>query len=184
MAIQGGNEQGGIFAAINITPLTDIFLVLLIIFMVATAITIESAAHVDLPRMQTPDQKQKPKGVTVTYTADHQIYVNQKNVTESQLGPAIHDALSQTTDKVVVFDGDPKVILGEMSPSLPAPRISHWRFQGAARVAAPLPKWVPEACRKSIMSLREANRDRWPLPMLLDGERELNRRSVQAVGWI
>jgi biopolymer transport protein ExbD len=114
MAIQGGNEQGGIFAAINITPLTDIFLVLLIIFMVATAITIESAAHVDLPRLQTPDQKQRPKGVTVTYTADHQIYVNQKNVTESQLGPAIHDALSQTTDKVVVFDGDPKVILGDM----------------------------------------------------------------------
>jgi len=115
MAIQSGNEQGGIFASINITPLTDIFLVLLIIFMVATAITIESAAHVDLPRLQTPaDQKQKPKGVTVTYTADHQIYVNGKNVTENQLGQTIRDALSQTTDKVVVFDGDQKVILGDM----------------------------------------------------------------------
>ncbi len=114
MAIQTGSERGSIFASINITPLTDIFLVLLIIFMVATAITIESAAHVDLPRLQTPDQKQQPKGVTVTYTADHQIYVNQKNVAEAELGPAIHDALGKTPEKLVVFDGDPRVILGDM----------------------------------------------------------------------
>ena len=65
MAIQGGNEQGGIFASINITPLTDIFLVLLIIFMVATAVTIESAAHVELPKLQAPTMNQPPKGITV-----------------------------------------------------------------------------------------------------------------------
>ena len=40
MAISIGNGSNGIFATINITPLTDIFLVLLIIFMVATAVTI------------------------------------------------------------------------------------------------------------------------------------------------
>jgi biopolymer transport protein ExbD len=50
MAISGPHgEGGGVFADINITPLTDIFLVLLIIFMVTTSVTIESAAHVDLP---------------------------------------------------------------------------------------------------------------------------------------
>ena len=37
------NQGGGVFSDINITPLTDIFLVLLIIFMVTTAVTIESA---------------------------------------------------------------------------------------------------------------------------------------------
>ena len=58
MAIQTGGEQGGIFASINITPLTDIFLVLLIIFMVATAITVESAAHVELPKPQASSQNQ------------------------------------------------------------------------------------------------------------------------------
>ncbi len=45
-------KGGGVFADINITPLTDIFLVLLIIFMVTTAVTIESAAHVDLPKQR------------------------------------------------------------------------------------------------------------------------------------
>jgi biopolymer transport protein ExbD len=113
MAIQAGNEQGGIFAAINITPLTDIFLVLLIIFMVATAVTIESAAHVDLPKLQAPSANQS-KGVTVTYTATHQIYLNAKQVSEDQLGPALQQVLAHTPDKVVVFDGDPRVILGDM----------------------------------------------------------------------
>ena len=109
-----GGDQGGIFASINITPLTDIFLVLLIIFMVATAVTIESAAHVDLPKLQAPSQEQKPNGVTVTYTEDHQIYVNGKNVSEKELASALRDALGHASEKLVVFDGDPKVILQDM----------------------------------------------------------------------
>lgn len=112
MAIPTG-DQGGIFASINITPLTDIFLVLLIIFMVATAVTIESAAHVDLPKLQAPSEPAQARGVTVTYTSDHQIFVNQKIVTEPELGAAVSAALADTTDKTVVFNGDPRVILGD-----------------------------------------------------------------------
>jgi biopolymer transport protein ExbD len=107
------NEPSGIFASINITPLTDIFLVLLIIFMVATAVTIESAAHVDLPKLQAPSAPTQPRGVTVTYTSDHQIFVNQKSVTEAELGSAVTAALADTADKTVVFNGDPRVILGD-----------------------------------------------------------------------
>jgi biopolymer transport protein ExbD len=114
MAIPNNNEQGGIFGTINITPLTDIFLVLLIIFMVATAISIESAAHVELPQLQAPASNEKPKGVTVTYTADHRIFVNGKLVNERELGSAVHDALGAASEKLVVFDGDPAVILGDM----------------------------------------------------------------------
>jgi biopolymer transport protein ExbD len=114
MAIQGGNEQGGMFASINITPLTDIFLVLLIIFMVATAVTMESAAHVDLPKLQAPTSAQPPKNITVSYTATHQIFINAKPVSEAGLGPALKEALSHQTDKLVVFNGDPRVILGDM----------------------------------------------------------------------
>jgi len=91
MAIPNNHEQG-IFATINITPLTDIFLVLLIIFMVATAISIESAAHVELPQLQAPDGKL---------------------VNEAGLGSAVHDALSKASEKLVVFDGDPAVFIGD-----------------------------------------------------------------------
>jgi len=107
-------QQGGLFADINITPLTDIFLVLLIIFMVTTAVTIESAAHVDLPKAEAPQTTDKPKGVTVTYTAEHQIFVGDKSVTERELMPTLQAALNQSPDKIVIFQGDPKVILGDM----------------------------------------------------------------------
>src|SRR5579863_4625471 len=102
------NKGGGVFADINITPLTDIFLVLLIIFMVTTAVTIESAAHVDLPKGEpTAPTTDKPKGIIVTYTADRQIYVNDKMVTEPELVPDLHAALQTSTDKIVIFQGDP-----------------------------------------------------------------------------
>jgi biopolymer transport protein ExbD len=109
------NSGGAVFSEINITPLTDIFLVLLIIFMVTTAVTIESAAHVDLPKAENaPQQTDKPKGIVVTYTSDHQIFVNDKQVTEPELSPTLHTALEQSTDKIVIFQGDPKVIMGDM----------------------------------------------------------------------
>jgi len=108
------NQSGGVFADINITPLTDIFLVLLIIFMVATAITIESAAHVDLPKVQSQATTDKPKGVAVMYTADHRIFVNQGEVSEKTLPAALKDAISRDPDKLVVFQGDPAVILADM----------------------------------------------------------------------
>jgi biopolymer transport protein ExbD len=115
MAVSGPSGKGGVFADINITPLTDIFLVLLIIFMVTTAVTIESAAHVDLPKAETQtNPSDKPKGVVVTYTADHQIMVDSNNVSIQNLQGSIHDALEKSSDKIVIFQGDPKVILGDM----------------------------------------------------------------------
>lgn len=114
MAIPTGNDGNGIFASINITPLTDIFLVLLIIFMVATAVTIESAAHVDLPKLEAPAHPQRSQVVTISYTSDHQIFVNGKHVSEGGLRSAVHDALVSSSEKTVVFDGDPSVILGDM----------------------------------------------------------------------
>ena len=110
------HKGGGVFSDINITPLTDIFLVLLIIFMVTTAVTIESAAHVDLPKAEqsTTTTPEKPKGIIVTYNADHQVFLNDKQVTEAELVPQLHDALQNSTDKIVIFQGDPKVILGDM----------------------------------------------------------------------
>ncbi len=113
MAISGPKgEAGGVFADINITPLTDIFLVLLIIFMVTTSVTIESAAHVDLP--QATNTSPENKGVIVTYTAQHELFVNSKDVPERELLPTLREALGKVDSKVVVFQGDRKVLLGDM----------------------------------------------------------------------
>jgi len=113
MAMSAGPDDG-VFSEINITPLTDIFLVLLIIFMVTTAVTIESAAHVDLPKAENPNPNEQPKGIIVTYTSEHQIFVNERNVSERDLEPTLRDVLSKSADKIVVFQGDPKVLIGDM----------------------------------------------------------------------
>jgi len=114
VAISGphGGEGGGVFADINITPLTDIFLVLLIIFMVTTSVTIESAAHVDLPNAT--NTAPENKGVIVTYTSQHELFVNSKDVPERELGSSLREALGKVDQKIVVFQGDRKVLLGDM----------------------------------------------------------------------
>jgi biopolymer transport protein ExbD len=113
MAISSPTGGGGMFWEINITPLTDIFLVLLIIFMVTTSVAVESAARVNLPLASetTPENK----GVVITYTANHELFVNSKDVPEREFEAALHEALDRVDAKVVIFQGDRTVILGDMA---------------------------------------------------------------------
>jgi biopolymer transport protein ExbD len=101
----------GLIAEINITPLTDVFLVLLIIFMITTSVMIESAAKVNLPKAT--QTVQEARGLTVSITADNKIYVNQMPVDISQLEPTLRDLLADDPKKLVILQGDQSVILGE-----------------------------------------------------------------------
>ena len=77
----GGNEDSSdIVAEINITPLTDIFLVLLIIFMITSSAMIESGGKVNLPKAVATQSESR--GTTVTITPKHEIYVDQKIIKE------------------------------------------------------------------------------------------------------
>src|SRR5215472_1351150 len=113
MAIQTSND-GGIFGDINITPLTDIFLVLLIIFMVGAAVAIESAAHVGLPQASAAASNQPPDNVVVQLTAERRILVDQQEVGLNDLEPVLRKAMDKSHGKTVIFKGDPKIILGDM----------------------------------------------------------------------
>lgn len=112
MAISSPSGGGGMFWEINITPLTDIFLVLLIIFMVTASVMVEAATHVELPQAQNTSPENK--GVIVTYTANHELFVNSKDVPERELQPALTEALRRVDAKIVIFQGDRTVLLGDM----------------------------------------------------------------------
>ena len=112
MAVSGPKEAGGVFSEINITPLTDVFLVLLIIFMVTTSVTVESAARVDVPTANNTSPENK--GAIVTYTANHELFVNSRDVPERELLPVLREGLDKLDAKIVVFQGDRKVLLGDM----------------------------------------------------------------------
>ena len=104
-------SREGLMAEINITPLTDIFLVLLIIFMITTSAMVESAAKVNLPKAS--QTVQEARGLTVSVTADNKIFVNQMQVDVSQLEPTLRDLLADDPKKLVILQGDQTVMLGE-----------------------------------------------------------------------
>ena len=101
----------GLMAEINITPLTDIFLVLLIIFMITTSAMVESAAKVNLPKAS--QTVQEARGLTVSITADNKVFVNQMAVEPAQLEPTLRDLLADDPKKLVILQGDQSVMLGE-----------------------------------------------------------------------
>jgi biopolymer transport protein ExbD len=109
----GGDENnpGDIVAEINITPLTDIFLVLLIIFMITSSAMIESGGRVNLPKAVAT--RSESRGTTVTLTPKHEIFVNQRKVSEDSLEKALQEALGTSPDKTVILRGDKDVLLGE-----------------------------------------------------------------------
>jgi len=108
----GGNDDNSeIFAEINITPLTDIFLVLLIIFMITSSAMIESGGKINLPKVVATQSESR--GTTVTLTPKHEIFVNQKLVSEQGFEKALQDALTTSPDKTVILRGDKDVLLGD-----------------------------------------------------------------------
>jgi biopolymer transport protein ExbD len=106
----GEDPGGGIVAEINITPLTDVFLVLLIIFMVTSSVIANTGKKVDLPQAQQSSQT-PPKAVTVTLTADGQVQVNGDAVRLEALQGALKKALATAKDKMVILRGDKEVVL-------------------------------------------------------------------------
>jgi biopolymer transport protein ExbD len=114
MALTSLNPQNAdeIVAEINITPLTDIFLVLLIIFMITSSAIVESGGKVNLPKAA--QTQTEPRGVTVTITPKQEIFVNQKRVSETDLGRALNDAFASSSDRVVILRGDREVLLGQV----------------------------------------------------------------------
>jgi biopolymer transport protein ExbD len=112
-SLPSADESTGddIVAEINITPLTDIFLVLLIIFMVTTSVISSQGKNVDLPSSAVAAQT--PAGVTVTLTADEEIAVDGTVVKQEQLKPALEAALAKAKEKIVILRGDREVVLGK-----------------------------------------------------------------------
>ncbi|MDH3212794.1 MAG: biopolymer transporter ExbD [Myxococcales bacterium] len=101
----------GIVAEINITPLTDVFLVLLIIFMVTTSVVASQSKQVDLPGAEVSDTT--PQGVTVTVSPDGEMLVDDQPTTEANLYAALEAALADSREKLVILRGDKQVLLGK-----------------------------------------------------------------------
>lgn len=80
-------------AEINMTPLVDVMLVLLIIFMI-TAPLMTHSVKVDLPRAASTPTPDKPMTLQVSITADNRIFVGEEAVAATMLEPRFREAVS------------------------------------------------------------------------------------------
>jgi biopolymer transport protein ExbD len=117
-----------IMSEINITPLTDIFLVLLIIFMVSSAAMVDSGAKISLPEVDSTTAQ--PREITVTVTSAEEIYVNNQPTPMDQVEAVLRGLISGNPDVPVVLEGDRQVLFGEAVKIL-----SLAQKAGAAQVA-------------------------------------------------
>ena len=104
-------ESEEIISEINITPLTDVFLVLLIIFMVTSTALVQQALQVKLPESSAGESV--PESVTITLTPDQKIFLDGKTVDRATLPEQLRAALAATSEQLVILEGDERVLLGE-----------------------------------------------------------------------
>lgn len=107
----GTDADDEIVAEINVTPLTDIFLVLLIIFMVTSSVIVEEGKDIDLPDATLAEQTDA-KGVTVSMNADGEIFVNDIVAEAGSLLRLLEVAVEKAEDKIVILRGDASIALG------------------------------------------------------------------------
>jgi biopolymer transport protein TolR len=105
MAMQLGGG-GGIKADINVTPLVDVMLVLLIIVMLVAPL-VQQGVVLTLPRANnTTDHPETPDQTTVAITANKQFWVNSSQVPEKELRTRVEEVLEGKKERVVLIKAD------------------------------------------------------------------------------
>ena len=108
-----GEGEEGVFAEINITPLTDIFLVLLIIFMVTSTVIVQAPGggaqaglKVNLPKGGAADVTARSTDLPVAILSDGRFVLSGTVVNEDELKKAFADAHAKNPDTIVIVQAD------------------------------------------------------------------------------
>jgi biopolymer transport protein ExbD len=109
----GSARRRGIIAEINVTPLVDIMLVLLIIFMLTANLIAKQAIEVELPRAS-QSTSLPPTTLAVTLTRDGTLYLNGKPTTPEGLRAAVQAAVALDPKTQAIISGDKAVSHGRV----------------------------------------------------------------------
>jgi biopolymer transport protein TolR len=109
----GATRRRGIIAEINVTPLVDIMLVLLIIFMLTAHLLAKQAIEVELPRASQSTEL-PPTTLAITLKADGALFLNDQPVTPQALRDAIKAAVAKDPKTQAIVAGDKRVSHGRV----------------------------------------------------------------------
>jgi biopolymer transport protein ExbD len=116
-----GDEADAVFADINITPLTDIFLVLLIIFMVTSSVIVnqgqgaaKAGLKVNLPKGSAADVTPATTDLSVAVLSDGRLVLAGDVVTVDELKKALADTVAKNPQTLVVIQADEGVPHGRV----------------------------------------------------------------------
>lgn len=114
MGTQNNNQDDdSIVAEINMTPLIDIMLVLLIIFMVTSTAALESGLDIQLPKTSVTNEKKQDEILIISLGKDGSVALQGKAVKETDLAAAIAAKLQELKTEAVILEGDSSAFLGK-----------------------------------------------------------------------
>ena len=115
----GGPGRYRAMAEINVTPLVDVMLVLLIVFMVAAPL-MTSGVTVDLPKASAAPLAQDSEPLTVSVNAEGKIFLQETELTLTDLAPRLEAISENKTDRRIFVRGDKRVSYGRIMETMAA----------------------------------------------------------------
>ncbi|WP_299436487.1 biopolymer transporter ExbD [uncultured Rhodospira sp.] len=113
----GGRRRRQPMSEINVTPMVDVMLVLLVIFMV-TAPLLVTGVDVELPRASSPSLDQDNTALTVTVQGDGRVFLNQTEVPLDALGARMDAITGANPEARVYVRGDEGVAYGRVMAAM------------------------------------------------------------------
>jgi biopolymer transport protein TolR len=107
------NNNRGTMSQINVTPLVDVMLVLLIIFMV-TAPMMQQGVQVNLPKAQAKSLNAQEETVVVSIDKDNRVFINDAQISPGELKDKLSAMFAARTKKEVFLKADRMVPYGEV----------------------------------------------------------------------
>jgi biopolymer transport protein TolR len=111
MSMSAGNPSDPTMSEINVTPMVDVMLVLLIIFMV-TAPLMQQGVQVDLPKTQAQNIQEDQQRVILSITKDQKIYIGKTEVSRNELEQKLISNEKLKTDKEIYLQADSVIPYG------------------------------------------------------------------------
>ena len=118
MSMDLGGAKGGVKSDINVTPLVDVMLVLLIIMMLIAPM-LQQGVSVKLPTASNTVDKPEVQGQTVVAIGrDKSMYLNAKPVQEGEMAAKVNELLENAKEKIVLIKADEEVEYGAVMAAM------------------------------------------------------------------